>query len=223
MTTMGRFCASYARRLTKGAVMRRMSVLAFASLVVLAGCGTQKLHPTASSIQPGAGTGANHAAASTHSSKTQHAASGSTAASVCSTSGLSLRLGAAGHAAGSAYIPIVFTNTSGSSCTLTGYPGVSFVAPGSGHQVGKAASRNTQHLGSTVTLASGGSASALIQIANTDNFTDGCGATAASGLRVYPPDNKAAAYVAFTQNEQVCSDDVGQLSVESVVAGTAGM
>jgi hypothetical protein len=37
-----------------------------------------------------------------------------------------------GAAAGSVYIPIDFTNTSGSACTMEGYPGVSFVRGPSG-------------------------------------------------------------------------------------------
>ena len=41
-----------------------------------------------------------------------------------------------GAAAGSNYVPIDFTNTSGSACTLDGYPGVSFVRGPSGGQLG---------------------------------------------------------------------------------------
>ena len=111
-----------------------------------------------------------------------------TASGGCLTSGLSLRLGAGQGTAGSIYEPIVFTNTSGRSCTLYGYPGVSFVAPGTGHQVGAAASHNPEHAPATVTLAPGASASALLQVVDDRNFPpSSCHLVAVSGLRVYPP------------------------------------
>ena len=70
----------------------------------------------------------------------------STSASVtgCATSALkvALAVGARARAAGSIYYPIDLTNTSGSTCTLFGYPGVSFVTGPSGTQIGRAATRN---------------------------------------------------------------------------------
>jgi hypothetical protein len=143
---------------------------------------------------------------------------------MCMTSSLSLRLGQAGYAAGSRYQPIVFTNTTRATCTLTGYPGVSFVAPGTGHQVGAAAMRNTQHATTTVALAPGASASALLQIVNHANYPPAnCKATPVSGLRVYPPGNRAAAYIPFSGNGQsACSSQVEQLAVDAVVRGSSG-
>ena len=142
----------------------------------------------------------------------------------CTTGNLSVRLGATGGAAGSTYEPLVFTNKGSATCTLDGYPGVAFVAPQSGKQVGAAASRNPQHAASLVTVAPGASASAMLQIANHANYpASSCTPTTVSGLRVYPPGSTTAIYVPFAHTQQACSTKVNQLSVEAVVAGTAGM
>jgi hypothetical protein len=141
----------------------------------------------------------------------------------CTTAHLSIRLGTAGHAAGSTYQPLVFTNTGSSSCTLTGYPGVSYVA-GAGKQVGAAASRNSQHAAKTVTLGPGGHASAMVQFVAYRNFpVDRCRAVTVTGLRVYPPGKKSASYVPFANRRSACSSSVVQLTVQAVVAGASGM
>ena len=135
----------------------------------------------------------------------------------CTTGNLSVHLGAAGGAAGSTYEPLVFTNKGSASCTLDGYPGVSFVAPSSGKKVGAAASRNPQHPAALVTLAPGATASALLQIANEANYpASTCQPTDVSGLRVYPPGATTALYVAFKAPQKACSSNVNQLSVQAI-------
>lgn len=63
----------------------------------------------------------------------------------CGTASLQLTVdvGQADSGAGSTYYPLDFTNTSGTSCELYGYPGVSFVTTpaGAGRQIGAAALR----------------------------------------------------------------------------------
>src|SRR3954452_7238976 len=146
------------------------------------------------------------------------AAAGSTSTpGRCTTGNLAVHLGAAGGAAGSTYEPLVFTNKGSATCTLNGYPGVSFVAPTTGKQVGAAASRNPQHAARLVTLAPGATASALLQVANEANFPlSTCRPTTVSGLRVYPPGSTTAKYVAFKAPQKACSTSVNQLSVQAV-------
>ena len=176
---------------------------------VVAGCSGGGSHPA--TLAPVNDSGASTPAAST------------SAPSACSTSDLSVHLGAQGGAAGSVYAPIVFTNTSGSACTLSGYPGVSYAASENGKQVGAAATRNALHAAATVTLAAGASAAALLQMANHANYPAAtCSATDVAGLRVYPPGSKTAAFVAFRSAQMACSSDVNQLTVAAVVAGTSG-
>jgi hypothetical protein len=211
--------------------MRAAPTLALPMLLLAAGCGAEHLQASGPGPASAPMTGGAHGAVATHTdtSTTTKTASGvqqtgTAPASMCRTSGLSLRLGRPGYAAGSRYVPIAFTNTTKAMCTLTGYPGVSFVAPGTGHQVGAAAVRNRQHATTTVALAPGRSASALLQIVNHANYSPAeCKATPVSGLRVYPPGNTAAAYLPFGDSTQsACSSQVEQLAVDAVVAGSSG-
>ena len=145
------------------------------------------------------------------------ASSTPTATTTCRTSDLGLALGQSEGTAGSVYEPLRFTNKGVGACTLYGYPGVSFVAGGSGDQIGSSASRNPQHPARTVILSPGASADAVVQVVDHGNYGAGqCKATAVSGLRVYPPGNKDAAYVPFPDEVTACSTDVTQLTVEAV-------
>lgn len=149
------------------------------------------------------------------------AGSSSTTATACQTKNLRLSLGQSQGTAGSVYEPLRFTNHGEGACTLYGYPGVSFVKAESGDQVGAPASRNAQHRAQTITLSPGSSAKAVLQIVDHDNYGPAqCRATAVSGLRVYPPGNKAAAYVPFDAPATACATDVTQLTVEAVAGST---
>ena len=82
----------------------------------------------------------------------------------CATSGLVIWLNTEGNGtAGSIYYQLEFTNQSGHTCTLRGYPGVSAVDL-SGHQLGSAASRNTVRAPHLVMLADGKTGVAVLRI-----------------------------------------------------------
>ncbi|MBS1886092.1 MAG: DUF4232 domain-containing protein [Actinobacteria bacterium] len=111
-----------------------------------------------------------------------------TAAKACPASGLVIWAGEepGGGTAGSVYYRIEFTNLSGATCTLSGYPKVNAVdlkgrrigAPAT-HEAGKAR---------RVTLAPGKSATATLRIVDALNFpTNQCKVTIAAGLRVSVP------------------------------------
>ena len=208
--------------------MRAAPLLAPPLMLLAAACGGCSGSPAASPVTTatvtatpsGTSTLATVATSPTPATTSSHV---SGAPRTCLTSGLSLRLGARQGAAGSVYEPIVFTNTSASTCTMYGYPGVSFVAPGTGHQVGAAASRNPQHPPSTVILAPGARASALLQVVDAGNYSAAsCRIMTVSGLRVYPPGNTAAAYLPFSAATTACSTQVRQLTVEATVIGPTG-
>ena len=84
----------------------------------------------------------------------------------CATSALSVSLDTnqGGGAAGSTYLPINFTNTSGAGCALYGYPGVSFVTGPGGTQIGAAATRASSASSISVTLAAHATAHAWLQV-----------------------------------------------------------
>jgi hypothetical protein len=137
----------------------------------------------------------------------------------CATSGLNVTLGASNGAAGSVYQTIVFTNTSGATCTLYGYPGVSLVSAPPYTLIGLAAQRSSTTPVTTVTLASGATASAVLRVVDALNFGSAtCGPTQAAFLRVYPPNQTAPVYLADTS--QVCAQPVQTLFISAVQAGS---
>src|SRR3954462_7133879 len=154
--------------------MRTTAVAMSALAVLAAGCGSQQAghHGGHSALNTTAGTSAQVVSAAT-----------TTTANRRRVSGLAVRLGRASGAAGSTYRPLVFTNTSTTACTLRGYPGVAYVPPTSGLQVGPPASRYAGLRIRTVTLAPGGHAAALLQLVNYLNYPSGaCAAKTVSGL-----------------------------------------
>jgi hypothetical protein len=136
----------------------------------------------------------------------------------CQFSALKVALGPGNAAAGSQIIPIQFTNVSGSTCTLYGFPGVSFTGETYAVQVGPAGTRNRTSTEEVVTLQPGAVASALIKIVNAQNYPAGkCGLTTASGIKVYPPNLTSAVGLPF--NGFACVHKYNVLTVNAVVAG----
>lgn len=93
-----------------------------------------------------------------------------------------------------------FANVSRTACTLQGYPGVSLLTAGnsSGRQIGSPRPVILRSPGpvTTVTLAPGQRALALLGIAETVLFTgSSCDPIAAHWLKVYPPHLRHAVYV----------------------------
>ena len=126
------------------------------------------------------------------------AASGASPAAVaagCKTSGLVVWLNTQGNAAaGSVYYTLEFTNQSGRTCTLGGYPGVSAVDL-HGRRLGSAGSRNPSSV-HVVSLANGATAGAVLRITFAGNYPPStCHRVAAAGLRVYPPNQTASKVV----------------------------
>ncbi|MFC4031830.1 DUF4232 domain-containing protein [Streptomyces polygonati] len=108
---------------------------------------------------------------------------------MCATSQLSVAQSGGDAGAGNLYFYLVFTNHSGTTCHLTGYPGVSMLDAG-GRQIGRPATR--EHPGySAVVLKPGASASDTIHTVNQQGT---CLPTSAR-LRVYPPGNTASVLV----------------------------
>jgi len=124
-------------------------------------------------------------------------------------------------AAGSSYYPIQFANASGASCTLYGYPGVSFVTAPGGRQIGPAATRNPAVAKQLMTVSPGQTVHAELQVVNAENFPPaGCGFVTAHWLKIYPPNQTAPLYAGFTA--QACSKPKQVLFVEAVQPGPAG-
>lgn len=141
--------------------------------------------------------------------------------SACGSGELQLSLGETQGGAGNLYQAVVLTNTSGASCTLRGYPGVSFV-DASGAQLGPAAGRTGGRTRAITLSAHGGQASALLHTVEAGNFDPStCHPRTAAKLRVYPPDTTQSLLVG--DRTQVCTTNVARPQIGPLVPGnTAG-
>jgi len=140
----------------------------------------------------------------------------------CKVADLKLSLRDGDAAAGTAYRSLVFTNKGTRTCTIQGFPGVSYVAGEDGHQVGPAAYR-TGKKGPVVTLKPGATASAdvgFVQVANYDPAV--CKPTAVRGLRVYPPHEYDSMFVPNAGTGCAGTPPGNQLTVATVKAGSGG-
>jgi hypothetical protein len=136
---------------------------------------------------------------------TSHAMSRTTASAPrCATSGLVVWLNVppGNHYAGGAYYYVEFTNLSGHTCTLSGYPGVSAVSL-SGGALGRPAGWGVVRP-AVVGLAPGATATSILQIADPANFGSRCfrpgsppHLPTAAGLRVYPPNQFVSKVVPY--------------------------
>lgn len=140
----------------------------------------------------------------------------------CQTSQLDATLGSPNGTAGTIYYQLVFRNTGSTTCTLFGYPGVSYVRGEAGTQTGDPASRNPtisgQSTPAVVTLAPGASAHAVVGEVDVEAYSSSvCKPTAVRGLRVYPPDQSTALFVPQVTKGCVATG-VHQLMVGFVVS-----
>ncbi len=144
-----------------------------------------------------AGCGLSAAAALAVSSSASAAAS-SAGLPGCQTAGLVVWLDTNGNgAAGSVYYILEFSNLSGHTCTLRGYPGVSAIGL-RGQQLGRAAVRDNLRKVRTITLKNGASAVSSLRIVEAGNFDPPqCRQTTAAGLRVFVPGQRAAKTVPY--------------------------
>jgi hypothetical protein len=189
-----------------------LAVPLLAAGVLAAGCAASpSSSPTGVSASSPSGTSSASAPAASAASSAASAsasASASAAGSVAATSGapactsaeLTISLGGgAGAGMSQNHIGLQFRNSGSSSCTLDGYPGVSWVAGTDGHQVGAAAQRQSDNSGSAeqaVTLAPGALASAPLDIVDAAVIPpSGCKPVPVRGLRIYPPGQTAALFL----------------------------
>jgi Protein of unknown function (DUF4232) len=116
----------------------------------------------------------------------------------CAASSLRVTLDfhAAGAAAGSAFVPLDFTNLSRSACQLAGYPVVSFATGASGSRVGTAAALDRSVKVRSVALAPGATAHAWLQVIDAQNYpATKCHPVTADGLRVDLPGQHGTSFL----------------------------
>jgi hypothetical protein len=129
----------------------------------------------------------------------------------CLASGLQAQVGASQGAAGTIYQVIVLTNTSNATCTLYGYPGVSFVTAVGGAEVGLPATKNPVVAKTLVTLAPGAPAGFLLGVHDVGAIPS-CNVTSVDWLRIYPPGD----YGSITVQDKTQSCTNANLSIMTV-------
>lgn len=199
-----------------------------AAVATAAGCGSSGSATAPHSVATTASSSASataSAAPATTSPAVAPTARSTTASGLaaCATANLAvgLQTNVGGGAAGSQYVPISFTNTSGAACAMYGFPGVSFVTGPNGSQIGAPASRQTSFPAVAVTVAAHATAHAWLQVAEAGNYpASTCHPVTAHWLKVYPPANTAASYLSHTFT--ACSSaKVTIMMVDPVRAGSA--
>ena len=176
-------------------MMRRLAVFALTPVagIVALGCGS-----TVATTKPKTTSPPTTAPATT----TTRAPTPTTAApptttvavgGPCTSGQLSVTTGSTQRAAGTEILALIFANTSSVKCTLQGYPGVSAVIA-NGVQLGQPATRGTNTSSPVVVLEPGQTTQATFTYGSPN---DACPSpTIALGLRVYPPNQTAALFVA---------------------------
>jgi hypothetical protein len=137
----------------------------------------------------------------------------------CKVADLSVRLGGGDAAAGTSYRAIVFTNKGSRTCTIQGFPGVSYVTGDDGHQVGPAAFRVGEK-GPAITIRPGESAYAdvgFVQVGNYDPAV--CKPTEVRGLRIYPPHDYDSMFLANPGTGCAGQPPGNQLTVATLQSG----
>jgi Protein of unknown function (DUF4232) len=209
-------------------VISRPALLVLAVVaMVAAGCGgssgpkagpsPKPLRPPSSATSPPSSPSATPSPRKTKTKKPSPTPSPTAHSSACGASQLTLSLGQSQGAAGSFYTPLVLTNRGSAPCTMFGYPGVSYVAANGG-TLGVSASRISGHV-ATVTLAPGGTASALLHQPNPLVFPPAdCRKKKSSGIRVYPPGQTLS--VVVTTSTLVCTTTKGRSGVTPMQRGS---
>lgn len=208
--------------------LARLSSLTWPAAVVALACGG--LAACGSAAAPGAGTTTTvtQQPGSPSTSPAGGTTTPTTAPAIqagpgrCLASNLKGSPGTSQGAAGTFYTDVVLTNTSTASCTLYGYPGVSFVTAPGGSEVGAAANRDPISPTTLVTLAPGGQANILIALTDVGVYSPSeCQPTSVSWLRIYPPDDYDSLYVHYPAQTCALAAKV-VMRVSAVRAGLTG-
>ncbi|GAB2919484.1 DUF4232 domain-containing protein [Streptomyces mayteni] len=216
---------------------RRLLAVSTATVACLAGAGL-----TAAVLVPDGGSGGDRALAAERPSGstlpgqstgptspsqapgTTHPDGGRDTPPLCESERLDPAVAATEGAAGSTYLTLTLTNVGDATCAMTGYPGVSLVAGDAGDQLGSPAERDPSAGDPVrVELAPGAAATAELRVTQAMNHpADECGPVAARGLRIYPPDQRSALFVAHEGLTGCTAADVGLLTVSAVRPADTG-
>ncbi|MBB4687044.1 DUF4232 domain-containing protein [Amycolatopsis jiangsuensis] len=177
-----------------------MAAAGVSGALLLSACGNGT--PPAASSPPATSSSASETSPASSATSAPASSSGESESpappagnGLCKAADVTLSLGKGDAGAGSTYRPLLIKNSSGKTCTIQGYPGVSYVGGSGGDQVGEDAVR-VGGKGPVIKLEPGQSAAADIQFAQVNNFDpSACQPTDVKGLRIYLPQETAAKFV----------------------------
>lgn len=176
-----------------------LGLLGLLGTVVLAGCGSSgggSSDASSTATATATVTVTTTAPASTAASSAATSSSATTAR--CTIADLKVSLGPPEGAAGSTFVPVRLTNTSQQPCRTGGFGGASLVISPRSEPVGAPADRTDQASAKPLVLQPGGRAVATLQVTQAGNYAAStCQPVPTKGLRIYPPNETQAAYVAF--------------------------
>lgn len=205
-------CKSHA--IGAGVAIATALALTFAATACSSGSSSNSATTTTTvTVTPSPPTTAQTQPATTTAPPTTHASSR------CGTSELSgsINSDTGGGTAGGYEVALVLTNTGSRTCTIEGYPGVSFVGDGNGTQLGAAARRGPGTPVAPVRLAPGTSVTSSLLISEAGNYDSAtCRPSGVDGFRVYPPDNTASLFIRYPQPTACRSAQVSLLTVDAV-------
>jgi len=123
-------------------------------------------------------------------------------------------------AAGTIYYPLEFTNLSGHTCYLYGYPGVSALSR-TGQQLGSPAGWGSRSGARIVNLKPGATAHTVLAYHDAVVYTEpGCDpVSTAANLRVYPPGQRSATEAAFSFEACSHAGPIWMSLTEPITAG----
>ena len=134
----------------------------------------------------------------------------------CKVADLKLTLTRGDAAAGTVYKELKFTNKGSRTCTIQGFPGVSYVAGADGHQVGPAAFREGKK-GPAISLTPGKTVLAPVGFVQVGNYDPAaCKPTSVRGLRVYPPHEYDSMFVPAPGTGCAGTPPGNQLTVQTI-------
>jgi hypothetical protein len=214
-----------ARHRVPAALTAASGVLAACAFIAACGSATpgSSAPATATTSSTTAAASSSPATSSATASPAGSSAAPTTAAAAtasgCLASGLQAQLGVSQGTAGTIYQVIVLTNTSGSPCTLYGYPGVSFVTAVGGTQVGAPAAKNPAVAPAVLTLAPGEKVNTLLALHDAGAFGN-CKLTNVDWLKIYPPGDYGSLYVQY--RAQTCANPAKAIMTVTAVSAGAG-
>lgn len=204
-----------ARRLAVGG-LAVVAIVAVASAAVASIVPNNDKSPIAPATTPSTRATTTTTPETTSATVPRGSTSTGVAAIACRTANLTVTLGQPSGAAGSVGYDISFRNDGPASCSLAGFPGVSFL-DASGRQMGTPVPRNAVSY-STVDIAPGATAHALLVVGNPDMVSNpSCPASVPRWIRVFPP-NETASVRLDAGTMRICATDSSRNYIDPVVS-----